>query len=302
MTRVQLIPPVLREARAGLRRLRDALIAELMTLVRLDPTVAEPGEHGAGRFELAHLARLRATSEALLARWASQWRADLEDAVLAAAEAGETAILARLVPAARRATAREALSLSDERLLRRLGVPIDAVAPATARMVLKVFTFDLVDTLVAETATRLGRTLRAGILADASPFAMIRDITRVLLGTVEGTRGGRSAADRAETIVRTELGRAWNTSAAARMTATGTAVPDLRKRWVGILDDRTRPAHRQVIRATADTPIPYDEDFVVGGERLRYPLDPRGSPGNTIQCRCAVDVVIPTIREGRAYA
>jgi hypothetical protein len=34
--------------------------------------------------------------------------------------------------------------------------------------------------------------------------------------------------------------------------------------------------------------IPIDDFFDVGGEKLKYPGDPRGSAGNVIQCRCAV--------------
>jgi hypothetical protein len=39
-------------------------------------------------------------------------------------------------------------------------------------------------------------------------------------------------------------------------------------------------------------PIALDATFDVGGERLQYPGDPSGSPGNTIQCRCATTYVV----------
>ncbi|BDT39519.1 phage minor head protein [Streptomyces yaizuensis] len=59
------------------------------------------------------------------------------------------------------------------------------------------------------------------------------------------------------------------------------------KKWVAVLDDRTRDAHRE-----ADgQEVALDEPFTVGGERLRYPGDPNGSAGNVINCRCSVKVV-----------
>ena len=56
------------------------------------------------------------------------------------------------------------------------------------------------------------------------------------------------------------------------------------KRWVATDDDRTRPSHRQ-----ADgQEVPFDQPFIVGGEKLMYPGDPSGSAGNVINCRCTV--------------
>ncbi len=34
--------------------------------------------------------------------------------------------------------------------------------------------------------------------------------------------------------------------------------------------------------------VPLEENFVIGGDRLKYPGDPKGSPAETINCRCAV--------------
>ena len=54
------------------------------------------------------------------------------------------------------------------------------------------------------------------------------------------------------------------------------------KEWVSILDSRTRDAH-----VIADGQIVLRADkFIVDGELLDRPLDPSGSPGNIIRCRC----------------
>ena len=56
------------------------------------------------------------------------------------------------------------------------------------------------------------------------------------------------------------------------------------KEWIAIQDARTRLTHSIASGQT----VPLEERFVVGGDRLKYPGDPRGTPAETINCRCAV--------------
>lgn len=52
--------------------------------------------------------------------------------------------------------------------------------------------------------------------------------------------------------------------------------------WVAVMDERTREAH---VEADGQRQ-PTGGSFTVGGEQLRYPGDPLGSPENVINCRC----------------
>lgn len=54
------------------------------------------------------------------------------------------------------------------------------------------------------------------------------------------------------------------------------------KVWVTQRDDRVRAAH---VEADGQT-VALDELFKVDGELLRFPRDPAGSAGNTVNCRC----------------
>lgn len=56
------------------------------------------------------------------------------------------------------------------------------------------------------------------------------------------------------------------------------------KTWLNTDDPRTRPTH---VRA-GDQRVQMDETFIVGGARLRFPHDPLGPPGETINCRCTL--------------
>lgn len=56
----------------------------------------------------------------------------------------------------------------------------------------------------------------------------------------------------------------------------------VQRTWVSKHDDRVRSAHLAADGQMVTGAAP----FVVGGEELRYPGDPKASPGNTVNCRC----------------
>lgn len=97
----------------------------------------------------------------------------------------------------------------------------------------------------------------------------------------------RQLAARAETIARTEAGRA---TAEAReemvrqmIERTGLDPRRLKRIWNATGDDRTRDWHESMDGQRRGL----DEPFVDGlGNRLRYPHDPQAPPETTINCRC----------------
>lgn len=106
-------------------------------------------------------------------------------------------------------------------------------------------------------------------------------IDRVILDS-----GSEWWQNRAKVIARTETNRAWNAGvlAAAQYYQGPTA------RWVKVwdtdVDGHERPAHKRAEgqqRSLSDT-------FQVGGEDLRFPGDPAGSPSNVINCRCSLTI------------
>lgn len=83
-------------------------------------------------------------------------------------------------------------------------------------------------------------------------------------------------------IVRTESALAANfaTQETARQIFPGS---QMKKEWIAGSDSRVRFDH-----ALADGQIVnFNSDFLVGGEYLAYPGDPRGSAFNVINCRCS---------------
>ena len=89
------------------------------------------------------------------------------------------------------------------------------------------------------------------------------------------------------TIARTEAHAAANGGTHARWRDGGEVASST---WSATGDGDTRDAHREASGQT----VPLNQPFVVGGEPLRYPGDPRGSASNIIRCRC---IALPNLRE-----
>jgi len=123
---------------------------------------------------------------------------------------------------------------------------------------------------------------------------LLRDPDFMRLGAREQARILRKQFDgysryQAERFVRTETTNISN-QAVKEAALTVYDEDQLLKRWSVTLDGREREAHR----AMAGTdPIPFNEDFIVGGEPMDKPGDrSRASAKNTVNCRCTV-VYIP---------
>lgn len=118
-------------------------------------------------------------------------------------------------------------------------------------------------------------SLSAKILADESLSAAetIEEIDRMIIA-------------RAKIVTQNEIVRASNVGqdmgadAAVRVDASRYV-----KTWIATIDDRVRDGHDNADGQS----VRGQEDFIVAGEALKYPKDPAGSVGNTINCRCVLD-------------
>lgn len=93
------------------------------------------------------------------------------------------------------------------------------------------------------------------------------------------------SALRAHVIARTETHTAANFGAQTAAELTGL---DMKREWVSTLDSRTRDTSEADHVHADGQVVGMKEPFIVSGERLMFPGDPRGSAANTIMCRCAV--------------
>jgi hypothetical protein len=146
---------------------------------------------------------------------------------------------------------------------------------------------DLITGVTQDVKSAVTETVRRSMLGGK----MLSDVESEL-GSVVRDRGRfGSLGQRMKTIVRTEYKRALEMGNHAAMQTAAEHVPGLKRQWLSARGHATppRPAHA----AASGQEVGVDEPFIVGGEKLMYPGDPAGSPGNTINCRCRARPVVP---------
>ena len=153
--------------------------------------------------------------------------------------------------------------------------------------VLQGFSADLIQKVSAEVIASVNSIITSSMLGIESPFAAQRRIAQVL-GASDSLRELTGVSARAEKIFRTEVGRVQSIATQARQQEVAQDVEDIEKVWTATGDGRTRSGHL----TAHGQHVGVDEYFEVAAkvgqpmEELMYPRDPRGSAGNTIQCRC----------------
>lgn len=163
---------------------------------------------------------------------------------------------------------------------------------------LDVATADLVRGVAEDARRAVAREVRSAALGLQKPTEAIGAVGRIVQGIRQPVRDADGAVvgsrhvgpmARAETIVRTEVNRVFSVASDEAMRTVAGSVSGMRREWVATRDDRTRWAHR----AAHGQVVGMDEDFLVGGARLRYPRDPSGPAAQVVNCRCVALPLLP---------
>lgn len=163
--------------------------------------------------------------------------------------------------------------------------------PRSTVEVLQGYSADLIQGLGNEARRQINSRLARAALGVISPQQAIQQIA----GSLPSGSVFRTAGARAEAIFRTEVNRVFEVSNAARLNEMASRTEGLEKKWVAVMDFRTREthadAHGQIVGAK--------ELFVVGGEYAQYPRDPVLSAKESVNCRChSVPVVNEEVLAG----
>ena len=176
---------------------------------------------------------------------------------------------------------------------RKAGISQAFFTPNAAQLnVFMDYSAKLVQKISDDVRGQIDTQVRLAALGGKTPFRAMQDVTKALgiqaRTGVWKTRHDpvKGVAARSETIVRTEMQRAFNLSTYSQQVAAGETIPGLTKSWLATADSRTRRTHLVAHMRYKDNPIPVKQKFVVGAARLLYPGDPNGPPGETINCRC----------------
>ena len=176
-----------------------------------------------------------------------------------------------------------------------LGYMVDMTPDAAMLNALQGYSADLVKSITEDMRKAINSQVRLVALGQLPPFEAMQAITTQfgLLDMHVGREVVKGVGYRAERILRTELNRLYNIAHHSKELQS--PIPDLRKRWIATGDSRTRPAHLRAHQRYALEPIPVNQPFIVDGEALMYPMDPSGSPENTINCRCRSVTIVPEV-------
>jgi hypothetical protein len=261
---------------AMLKELRRQIAAELMT---------------AQDFDAFRLNQLRASLEAHIARFQAQLSAEARAAFEQTIEDGAESVVAPLNAA---------------------GVETVFFRPSSAQLnVVLDFSARLIQDIADDMRRRIDQQLRLAVVGQKSPMQTMKDITRDM--GIDARTGVwkkrhdpvKGVAARAETILRTEMQRAFNLANHSQQLETAKVTPGTTKSWIATADTRTRRGHLKAHMDYKNRPIPVDEPFIVyditpkgvikGSAKLMYPGDPNAPPQYTIQCRCRMATHHPAI-------
>jgi hypothetical protein len=142
---------------------------------------------------------------------------------------------------------------------------------------------EYVSTLALENATLIDDATMDELSSALSDIIASGGTYEDLVGAIADVYG-RAIDFRSWRIARTEMTAAWNWASLETLNENGVVGT---KRWISAVDERTREAHLQAAEEY-DAGIPIGQAFVVDGEELDYPGDPKGSAGNVINCRCTM--------------
>ncbi|MEW5833648.1 MAG: phage minor head protein [Pseudomonadota bacterium] len=144
---------------------------------------------------------------------------------------------------------------------------------AQALMATRSFMTDRIGDLSRRALNRINGVLIQNVIGSTPLSEAITQVQKIMGGVPRS---------RAMTVAYTEIGRVHSIAQDEALQNAGHIVPNLHKRWLksGKLHPRAAhvAAHNQIRR--------YDEPYLVDGEHLRFPRDPNGSAGNTINCGC----------------
>jgi len=170
---------------------------------------------------------------------------------------------------------------------------VSGISPTPTRLspaviaVLQGFSANLITKITEEVRTSINATLAQSMLGLMSPFEAQRRISEIV-GAKDKLSELTGISARAEAIFRTEVGRVYSISTQARLMQVAETAPDIEKGWIATGDHRTRSGHLDAHGQRVKVDEPFEVAAERGGpkEKLMYPRDPRGSPANTINCRC----------------
>lgn len=181
-------------------------------------------------------------------------------------------------------TAQESAFLAGRELvdapLRAAGLASGAVGIDTRALeAMQLFMTDRIKGLASSAIDKINTELGLVILGAQSPGEAIGRVAKLL---------GDTTRERAITIVRTEVGRAFSSATQQRLEAAVATVPGLKKLWRRSGKVHSRAQHDAIDGQVREVDKPFEViDPKTGAViEILYPRDPRAPAAETINCGC----------------
>lgn len=141
------------------------------------------------------------------------------------------------------------------------------------------FAWGRVNAVTTDAQARIRAEITMGILGQKTP----QEIAGAIAGTLERPGVFKSIAERAEVIVKTEMGRAFSMAHQASLEAAADTLPDLEKMWLHAGHPKTPRIYHLHMHGNT---TPVDTPFLVGSIAMMYPRDPKAPISEIINCGC----------------
>jgi len=131
----------------------------------------------------------------------------------------------------------------------------------------------------------LAKKLRGHRISEKQYIKKVKRINNFL------EQGSMMSYARAQRIARTEMLTASSFTQNERANQIAEIDPNTYKGWSNAHKPDARETHLAAEKKYMNTPIPLDEDFVVGGFKCSYPRDPRLPAKERVNCACTMVIV-----------
>lgn len=144
---------------------------------------------------------------------------------------------------------------------------------------LKEFTLGRFAHVRTDASARIRAEVTLGVLGQKTP----QEVTAAVAGELGSPSIFRSIEARAETITKTEMGRAYSMATQKSMESAEDVLPELQKMWLHAgHPKRARIYHLNIHGLT----VPTAEKFLVGNIGMMHPRDPLAPASEVINCGC----------------
>ncbi|MCF6265238.1 MAG: phage head morphogenesis protein [Desulfuromusa sp.] len=155
------------------------------------------------------------------------------------------------------------------------------ILPQTTLETLADFAFSRIDSLSNAAWNKVRAELTLGVLGQKTPH----QVTQAIAGSLDGPGVFKSLELRAETIVKTEMGRTYSTATMEGIKQAAKSVPELQKEWWHAGHPKKPRINHLRLHGQRQ---PVDKPFLLGGLIIDYPRSPGAPIQEVIGCGCEV--------------